>query len=244
MSKSIPAGGSFYYPARYRVIFETGEPRYKHVDSIKEGKDLLQKRGGLILDNQSRQVLFETEKRMNPSNVEIDVVLNEVDAIPPGRWGYPPKLWLFQFGTVGTTNVAVWDGGHLHLEGALEEAAGWLAENAPGHITSEEEMAELYKEAADDLGVPWPPKGRIDWDDKNTQKVTEQAEADMTYTESGWLTSYEWYVNELEPGSELYNEVFEQTVDELDLDEDEIETANEIAKKIGLDAEWQLDDED
>ena len=36
------------------------------------------------------------------------------------------------------------------------------------------------------------------------QRVTEEAEADMTYTESGWLTSYEWTVNELTDRDDPY----------------------------------------
>lgn len=243
---SVPAGGSFHYPARYRVIFETGEPRFVHVDSVEEGKRLLSGKGGLIFDNQSRQVLFETEKRyMNPpDDFEVDAILNENEAI--GR--NPQRLWLFQFGSVGTTYIAVWDGYNGGLEGSLETAAEWLAENAPGHITSEEEMNELYAEAAEELGLSWPIvdewSGQIDWDDERVQKVTEKAEADMTRTESGWLTSYEWYVDELEPGSEQYNAIFEETIDSLeDLDEDDIERANEIAEKIGLDAEWEADED-
>jgi len=61
-------------------------------------------------------------------------------------------------------------------------------------------------------------------------------------TESGWLTSYEWYVNELHEGDEMFAEVWETTIDELaeqgDLDEDDVEEANKFAEKLGIDAVW------
>ena len=67
-----------------------------------------------------------------------------------------------------------------------------------------------------------------------------------TYTESGWLTSYEWFVNELHEGDELYAEVWEATIDELaeegDLDEDNIDAVNAFAQKLGIDAEWEIEE--
>ncbi len=147
----------------------------------------------------------------------------------------PGRLWLFGFGAYGDTNLAYWDPGHEHLEGALEHAAEWLAENAPGHITSENEMMELYKEAADELGVSWPPE---DWDDPKVEEVREQAETDLTYTESGWLTSHEWTVDEIERGSELYCEIFIKSLEEAELDEEEWEEADEIAADLGLKTEY------
>ena len=92
------------------------------------------------------------------------------------------RLWVFQFGAVGTTNLLVWA---RSLEEGLEEAAGWLEEFAPGHFMDDEYMKERYDEARAELGP-----------DADEDDVAQKAEADLTYTESGYLTSYEWWANE------------------------------------------------
>jgi 8-oxo-dGTP pyrophosphatase MutT (NUDIX family) len=78
----------------------------------------------------------------------------------------------------------VWE---ASLEDALETAAGWLADNAPGLIMSPDdpELDVLYREACEELGED-PDSGEGPGD------AWEQATADLTYTESGYLTSYEW----------------------------------------------------
>jgi hypothetical protein len=156
---------------------------------------------------------------------------NMFDALDAPRVG----LWHFTFGAYGSTHVFVWAGpAHRALDDALEEAASWLADNAPGHLSTDEEMQELYDEAREELG-----------DDADEDEIREQAEADMTYTESGYLTSYEWFVNELDSGDPLYAEVWEASIDELaeqgDLNEDDIEKVNKIAEQLGVDAEWETD---
>lgn len=115
----------------------------------------------------------------------------------------------FTFGAYGDTHVYVWAQAD-HLEDALEIAAEWLAENAPGHIMPAygEEHMSLLAEAFDDMRDELLVDGDIDEtiqtfeDVRNScneylmAKVSEQAEADMTYTESGYLASHEWYVSE------------------------------------------------
>jgi hypothetical protein len=114
----------------------------------------------------------------------------------PSDWEayrHPNSLFFFQFGVVGTTNVLVWQKAD-HIDSALEEAAGWLESHAPGDLSDlAEEYKYALKEAREELGE--------DADEEELEeKAREIAEADMTYTESGWLTSYEWFVNELFDG--------------------------------------------
>ncbi len=75
--------------------------------------------------------------------------------------------------------------------------------------------------------------------------VREQAEADMTYTESGWLTSEEWTVNELHLGDEFYALAWEASIDELaedgDLSDDDLEEVNAFAAEHDIDAGWEMD---
>ena len=99
------------------------------------------------------------------------------------------KLYLFQFGAYGTQYVYAW--GTRGVESALEEAAGWLKDHGPGHFATFEERD--YQEAADDIGAPSDWKEDDDW----CNKVYERVECDHTYTESGYLASWEWHVNDV-----------------------------------------------
>lgn len=97
----------------------------------------------------------------------------------------------FQFGAYGDTVVRVFQRPD-HLEDALEIAVEWLEQNAPGHLVSDEEMSEAYREACTELGVD-----PDDFDPNENPGVTEIAEADLTYTEAGYLRSWEWHVTEI-----------------------------------------------
>jgi len=114
--------------------------------------------------------------------------------VNPGEYHprYGTELWEFQFGAYGDTRLLVYS---KSLEDALEEAAGWLAEFAPGHLTDlKEEYENALKEAREELGE--------DADEEElTEKAQEIAETDMTHTESGYLTSWEWHAGEVrDPG--------------------------------------------
>lgn len=69
--------------------------------------------------------------------------------------------------------------GARHLDDALEAAAAWAADHAPGVFV---DMTEAYRDASEDLGIS------IDTEDFDAlQRLQEHAEVDLTYTESGWL---------------------------------------------------------
>ena len=93
-------------------------------------------------------------------------------------------LW---FGSCGTTYLRVWSSG---IEGALEAAAEWLTENDPGHLTkhNSEELQELLAEEYKDRGIN--PDDPIS--EEEFQSIFDAATVDLTYTEAGWITSYEW----------------------------------------------------
>lgn len=135
-------------------------------------------------------------------------------------------LYLFGFGAYGWTRLLVWEPDSL--EEALEKAAEWLAQHAPGHIMEHgsDELQSLYKEAAEDLGYSWP----LDPDDEGWDEVDQEATADLTYTESGYLTSYEWSVNDIDIHDPLYLEAFEASLERQrpELDEDEEEKATKL----------------
>jgi hypothetical protein len=153
----------------------------------------------------------------------------------PDYRGHPETLYNFQFGAYGTTWLLVWDdtGG---FEGALEEAAGWLADNAPGHIMEEgsEGMQDLYKEAAEEQGLPWPPPEGTDWGSDEWSRVYEDATADLTYTESGYLTSYEWWGGEVDTTSPTYVEAFRASLEdqEDELDDEDLEVAQKVLRDL------------
>lgn len=184
----------------------------------------------------------------NPVDVEKIIIVNPSEALDAGGRSFATKgrLWLFTFGAYGDTRLAVWDGFRSGLDGALEMAAEYLADHAPGHLASDKDMDDLYKEAAEELGVAWPLPERggpgdpeFDQNYRNLEKVRDQAEADMTYTESGWLTSHEWTVDEITRGTELFNAVFEKSIDEIeDLTIEDFSKATQIKHELGIATPW------
>jgi len=110
--------------------------------------------------------------------------------------------WLFWFGAVGSTAVLIYE--KMDLADALEAAA----EEAPDYFYEIED--DVYQEAAQDLYPEEMAKAEEgdDWSDMlspgERDAVREQAEMDMTYTETGWIPSWEWGVQEIEPPNALY----------------------------------------
>lgn len=112
------------------------------------------------------------------------------------------SLFEFQFGAYGDDHVYVWAD---DIEDALEEAFEWLDENAPGHLVPHLRMQELYREAADELGL------RHDTQDEDERdRIMTRAEVDLTICghttlENGAaLNSSEWYVDEITDGDDVY----------------------------------------
>jgi hypothetical protein len=98
----------------------------------------------------------------------------------------------FRFGAYGTTIVRVFQRPDC-VDSALETAAEWLKEHEPGHLIAhgDPQLQELYEEASKERNCACAKAGEP-WCDG----CTEAAEADLTYTESGYLTSHEWTVDE------------------------------------------------
>lgn len=102
-------------------------------------------------------------------------------------------FYRFAFGACGSTILGVYADS---VEDALEIAAGWLAQNAPGLIVTHDsaECAELWQEAKRALGVHSDLDAE-DWDEyaRNNAEIV-----DHTYTEAGYIPSWEWWVDECE----------------------------------------------
>lgn len=111
-------------------------------------------------------------------------------------------IFAFAFGAYGDTRLIVWEASG-HLEDALEVAGEWLAEHAPGLLTSEEEIGKLVQEAQEE-----DPRA-------SEEDAFETATQDMTYTESGWIPSWEWTVSEFSSG-ELYDEALRASKEEYE----------------------------
>ena len=94
--------------------------------------------------------------------------------------------WSFQFGAYGSTRIIVLnEPGISSLEDALESAAEVLAEVAPGTF-HDDAIEDAYNEAI--------AEGMSEED------AQAESETDMTYTEYGYIPSWEWHVNELHSG--------------------------------------------
>ena len=112
----------------------------------------------------------------------------------PDETTFTGATFEFHFGAYGDTIVRVF---HRpgHVEAALALAAEWLAEHAPGLF-----MEPDYAYAAREIGVALDQytSGLADLDDDTRERIREVAETDLTYTENGWLASWEWTVDELD----------------------------------------------
>ena len=92
----------------------------------------------------------------------------------PNEKGFGTTPYLFRFGVMGCTNVIAYG---YDVEGALEAAAELLVErDFPGHITPHD-----------------APKEDLCCDCEDPSECDSH-----TYTEAGWLTSYDWTFCELD----------------------------------------------
>lgn len=129
------------------------------------------------------------------------VLVNPLD-YPGGQRAAGKSLYGFGFGAYGDTRLLVW--GTTDLEAALEEAAEWLEKYAPGHLSTEDHVARLMDEV------------REEEPDLEDDEAYEKATADLTYTEAGYLTSYEWTVNDVPQGEELYRLTYQASREEYE----------------------------
>lgn len=106
-------------------------------------------------------------------------------------WACDKGVWVFQFGAYSTTHVLAYGS----LEDALEDAAAWLKDNAPGHLTEPD-----YNDR--DMLLDPEIEGELDAD-KRQELILARAESGLTYTESGWLLSHECTCTELHEPSDL-----------------------------------------
>ena len=101
-------------------------------------------------------------------------------------------LFRFTFGAYGSVQVYAFG----RLEAALEDAAVYLAEHAPGMFEKPD-----YVDAQCEAGHAFAGCERDHGDCPDCERVQERAEMDLTYTESGYLASWEWTCAEVDPRS-------------------------------------------
>lgn len=129
---------------------------------------------------------------------------------PSGRY-HRPNLYRMQFGASGTAFVLVW--AHS-FDDALEEAAGFCRDKGwNGLFCDDEYLAECYRDACEDEGIDpkeFPSHGVFE--DPRHERALQAAEEDLTYTESGWIPSGEWYGDEIHDGP-LYERAIKVAAD-------------------------------
>ncbi len=112
------------------------------------------------------------------------LVVNPLD-YPRGNHGSHDSLYAYRLGAYGSSCFLVWGSSY---EDTIEELGEFCEKFAPGHLSTEEDVGKLMEEAREDHpGI-------------DDEKAYEEATADLTYTESGYFTSYEVHVDELHGG--------------------------------------------
>lgn len=102
-----------------------------------------------------------------------------------GRTRFHKFVLSFEFGT----NLMVYA---YSLDDALEECGEYLAKHAPGLITPlfGDEMNDLLRDACKDAGIDFADFDSLE--DEKKWDLQDKATADMSYTESGYIS--EWAV--------------------------------------------------
>ena len=98
------------------------------------------------------------------------------------------KLFALHCGAYGNVHVLVQAD---HLESALDLAAEVLAKKAPG-VFCTDAVNEAYSEAMEGVSPDDP-----EYDEKQEDAMSD-AETDMTYTEYGYIASWEWHFTEID----------------------------------------------
>lgn len=126
--------------------------------------------------------------------------------VNPSDRDYQSHRFVLSFGAVGTTHLLVWG----NLDDALETAAEWLCEHAPGHVMlkghgkdkRDPQLDELMAETCEEIGLAWPIPDDIDGGSDEMQPywdAEQKAFADLTECEDCYLTSYEWSITLEDP---------------------------------------------
>ncbi len=113
------------------------------------------------------------------------LVVNPLD-VPRSRYA-KEILFAFRLGAYGDSCFLVWAPPD-HYDDAATLLAEWCEQYAPGYLTSEEDVAKLMEEVREE-------DPEIDDEEAYTK-----ATADLTYTESGYFTSYEMQIDQLSDG--------------------------------------------
>lgn len=128
--------------------------------------------------------------------------------INPSDRDYTSHRYVLWFGACASTHLMVYASS---IDDALEECAEWLADNAPGHIMligngndkRDPELDVLLGEACEEAGLAWPIPDDVDFSDSDAMQpywdAEQQAYADLTQCERGYLTSYEWGISLEDP---------------------------------------------
>jgi hypothetical protein len=135
----------------------------------------------------------------------------KINVANPSDKSFHDHSFLIALGAYGWTRILVYAD---HLEDAIDEVAEWCVKHAPGHIMQEgdEYLTELRKEACEDAGLVWPPPSPGDSDLMQPYySAFEGAEADLMYTESGYLTSHEVHLVAENPSKKDLIEMYNRT---------------------------------
>lgn len=144
------------------------------------------------IDRQSQpRIRFTSGTYKGSPTITTDRDESAIVIVNPDQRDWARHRYVLWFGAYASTRLMIWANS---LESAIEDAAEWLAEHAPGHLMAPNspEYIDLLRDACKDHGIEWDPDRFYGGIDSEIEAVIQDAEADLTYTESGYLTSYEW----------------------------------------------------
>ncbi len=102
----------------------------------------------------------------------------------PDERSWHTGCWVFWFGHSPTYVLAYGRG----VEDALENAAQWISNYAPGLVVNQDDLDSRVADARED----WINKNeRHPTKDRDFEEIQESAEEDLICTESGWFIGHE-----------------------------------------------------
>lgn len=142
--------------------------------------------------------MMKIAPRKTSQGIEIGPTLStegrSIVLVNPENRSYTENRFVLAFGGYGWTRLMVWE---RSLDDALETAAEWLAEHAPGHVMEcgSDEHTALVREACEEAGLAWPmPDDIYDGTHPEYERAIESAESGMVHCDRGVMISDDWSV--------------------------------------------------
>jgi len=171
--------------ARHRLAFGCSGDRAAYTLRFQTGSDKVRNRAKRVMPEFYPGETHATEQKTDTcENPSVVLLTGEHDS-GSSRWRRA-RGFCFWFGACSTIEVICYG---RSFEDAAEWAFGYVAEQFPGLVVSDEQMDEYRSDAREELGFP----AEGDLTDEQNEQVWELSKQDlMSFDGCVWVPSQEW----------------------------------------------------